>query len=321
MASSTNMGRTWQFLAAPVYQADTLFQNGCWEPAAIQQEDGLVRLFFANENPYRQSDEQEITQMQSSDEGQRWGQPETYSFRSGHRDGLPAPLLLLDRQGMAVAIEDNGLTPDGQFKPAICFTSWQNPGTTPIIDGSSTNRWSAVSATWPDRSYAGAPGLRQLPTGETLLSCQSNEKRGQPQMVVYVGDAHAQNFTNRSVPFIIATNVSGLWNSMCVVDANTVTALSTTTINGTQGLWAVVGHIVRSGQPARSDLRVTSMIAQAGLDITIDGDLHYPQRLQYSSDLQTWMDLSLLSGTQPSITYLDSAVRQNPQRFYRTVFP
>jgi hypothetical protein len=64
-------------------------------------------------------------------------------------------------------------------------------------------------------------------------------------MVVYVGDRHAKSFANRSVPFDLPEDVEGLWNSLFVKDDNTVTALSSTTINEVRGLWAVDGRVSR----------------------------------------------------------------------------
>ena len=68
VAVSKDGGRTWRH-HAQVYQADVLAKNGCWEPAAIQLPSGEVQVFFANEYPYRDTDEQEITMLRSSDHG------------------------------------------------------------------------------------------------------------------------------------------------------------------------------------------------------------------------------------------------------------
>jgi hypothetical protein len=94
--------------------------------------------------------------------------------------------------------------------------------------------------------YAGAPYLVQLPTGETLLSCQSDEGGpAKPQMVVYVGDENARGFSNPSVPFALPPDVAGNWNALFLKDSRTVVALSSTTAEGVRGLWAVDGKVVR----------------------------------------------------------------------------
>ena len=85
----------------------------------------------------------------------------------------------------------------------------------------------------------------------SFLSVQSTEGRGEPhdhtnsRMVVYVGDTSARSFTNRTVPFQALTDSRGLWNSLFVKDADTVTAISSTTIHGDRGLWAIDGQILR----------------------------------------------------------------------------
>jgi len=240
---SKDNGRTWS-PPQTLYQADVLFENGCWEPAMIQLPDGEVQLFFANENPYRNTNEQEITLLRSHDNGQTWTSPETVSIRKGHRDGMPVPLVLTGGKGVAVAIEDNGL--NGRFKPVIIHSSLADNWRLPPADGQSPRRWSALVSPLPGKVYAGAPYLRQLPNGETILSCQSTEGgRKEAQMVVYVGDDNARNFAQRSVPFRLPGNAKGLWNSLFVKDANTVTAISSAIIGGIAGVWAIDGKVIR----------------------------------------------------------------------------
>ncbi len=194
---SRDDGRTW---SAPVlvYEADTRFENGCWEPAAIQLPSGEVQLFFANENPYRQSAEQEIALVRSLDQGTSWSAPVRVSFRAGHRDGMPSPLLLRHGRGIAVAIEDDGL--DGAFKPVIVSSSladtWRE-----CVDGTSPRRWGALRTPLASAVYAGAPCLRQLSGGETVLSYHCASGRREPEMQVVLGDDEARGFAAPSVPF------------------------------------------------------------------------------------------------------------------------
>ncbi len=239
--TSKDRGRTW---SAPrqLYRAGREFENGCWEPAAIQLPDGEVQLFFTNEGPYRSTNEQEITLIRSFDHGSSWSKPERISFRAGHRDGMPVPLVLRDKKGIVAAIEDNGL--NGTFKPVILYTSLTDIWHTGCIVGKHPRRWSALKTDLPATVYAGAPYLCQLPCGVTLLSVQSNEgTRTKPQMVVYLGDSEARNFADKSIPFAIPANTRGVWNSLFVKGDNTITALSTTTIKQERGLWAIDGNV------------------------------------------------------------------------------
>src|SRR5690606_20369891 len=88
MASSIDQGLTW---SAPqtVYTAGPSFQDGCWEPAAIQLPDGEVQVYFANEFPYQETAEQEISLISSADEGASWSPSRPIAMRRGRRDGMP----------------------------------------------------------------------------------------------------------------------------------------------------------------------------------------------------------------------------------------
>ncbi|MHC4249319.1 MAG: sialidase family protein [Planctomycetota bacterium] len=242
VTASADGGRTWA-PARRIYEADTRWENGCWEPAAVQLPGGEVQLFFANESPYRKSKEQEITMLRSRDGGTTWGKPVTASFRAGKRDGMPVPVVLGGGRGIAVAIEDNGL--HGKLKPVIVHSplehSWRRP-----VGGDSPRRWSALAEPLPADVYAGAPYLRQMPTGETVLSAQVRPAgRKESHMVVWVGDEGARGLANPSVPFDVPPDVPCLWNSLFVKDADTVTAVSGTTVRGRKGLWMIDGRLVR----------------------------------------------------------------------------
>lgn len=233
MVSKDN-GHTWKHLGTP-YVADTEWHNGCWEPSAIQLPSGEIQLFFANENPYRHSNEQEISLVRSFDNGRAWTEAKAISFRAGHRDGMPAPLILKDGKGIVVAIEDNGYTP--MFTPSIIYTSLEDNWNA-CATAASPNRWSAIKAP-TSVEWGGAPYIRQMPSGETVLSFQSSVGCEKPQMVVYVGDETAHSFTGRSVPFVVPSDKGGWWNSLFVKNDKTITAITSTEGN----VWAIDGHI------------------------------------------------------------------------------
>ncbi|MHC4116172.1 MAG: exo-alpha-sialidase [Planctomycetota bacterium] len=241
--TSEDGGKTWT-ASSVVYQADTIWGNGCWEPAQIQLPSGEIQLYFANENPYRKSNEQEISVVRSYDNGLTWSKPTTICFRAGHRDGMPAPLVLKDGKGIVVAIEDNAL--GRKFRPAIISTSMKDRWSQPYADGASPRRWWALADPLPENVNAAAPYIRQFPTGETVLSCQIHEAGDEPVMAVYVGDAEARNFSGKTTPFNTDPGKSGKWNSLFIKNATTVTAVSGTTIASVTGLWAIDGHLVRA---------------------------------------------------------------------------
>lgn len=230
--ASDDGGRSWSDRAT-VFRAGFEWGRGIWEPAMVQLPGGEIQLFAANEWPYARNDDQEISRFRSSDGGWSWSAPETVGYRAGHRDGMPVPVVLRDGRGLAVAIEDDGVVA-GPFKPAILLLPADGAALASPIAGDSPARWIAVgdTAELPVGAYAGAPYLVQLPSGETLLSFQSNAGRSGDwslsTMAVAVGTPGARDFSGISHPFPVPDGRRALWGSLFVKDSATVTALTTT---------------------------------------------------------------------------------------------
>ena len=247
-ATSDDGGNSWNE-ARILYIADSNFKNGCWEPIALQLPDGEVQIYFANEAPYTDSDEQEISLMRSFDECATWSTAEKISFRKDFRDGMPSPIYLPHSKKIAVAIEDNGIK--GRFKPVIVSTSnnWKD-GYVPANDN---RREEALSraCSLHDSIYAGAPYLINLGKNHTLLSIQSTEERKganerYANMQVYVGDKNARNFGNRSTPVPnLPPDAQALWNSITQLDENTVIAVMSIYgfKTGQNGIWTIKGKV------------------------------------------------------------------------------
>ena len=236
LSASTDGGRSWTRREAPVYVAGNSSRTACWEPAAVEMPDGEVRLFFAHELP----GQQEIAMMTSRDAGATWTAARQVSLRPARRDGMPVPCLLQDGR-LVFSIEDNGIAgrdrPHPPFRPSI-------------IDYERADRWMALKVAPPDKNNLSAPYLVRLPSGETLLSAQSNaEDPRWHRMAVFVGDEQAKNFTHRSLPFGLPPEADGFWNSLFIKDASTVIALSNTSIGGQRGLWCVEGRVRRGAEP------------------------------------------------------------------------
>ena len=230
-----------------LYEAGYEFKNGCWEPSAVQLPSGEIQLFFANEGDYLNSDEQNISMLRSSDNGLTWTKNrEIVSYRAGKRDGMPVPLLLNNGKEVVFAIEDNGFD---AFKPYIIRNSltenWAN-----TVDAGSANRSYALADKIADNIYAGAPYLRQLKTGQTILSYQGTEGRTNKMefadMKVVVGDEQARNFSKKSTPFIIPADKSCLWSSVTVLNDNTIVAVtSTNAYSNHSEIWMIKGRLVQ----------------------------------------------------------------------------
>ncbi|MBT3268367.1 exo-alpha-sialidase [Candidatus Poribacteria bacterium] len=239
ITSSSDDGHTW---TAPrhVYRAGARWESGCWEPAMLATPSGEIQLFFANEHPYPDTREQEIALCRSLDGGATWTPPTAVIFRSGHRDGMPVPLALRDDSGTVVAIEDDGI--DGILKPSVVFSPDPANWSGAPVGGDSPHRWPALRDPLPASTYAGAPYLRQLLDGTTILSVQSDEiTPGEPRMTVYVGDDRARDFVDPTQPF----DGPSRWNALFVHADDTITAVSTTEIGGVAGLWAIDGRLRR----------------------------------------------------------------------------
>lgn len=240
---SSDKGITWSEPQI-IYQAGTRFSDGCWEPALLQLPTGELQVYFANEGPYTQSNEQEISMIASFDNGQIWEQEiKTVSFRAGRRDGMPVPLLL--EEEIIVAIEDNNVS---TFKPYLIRTSLANNWKT-FVDASSTNRTYALKEKLPDDIYAGAPYLVRIPTGEVILSYQTTAHRSNnwelSTMEVAIGDKTGKNFEKRTNPFDVALNKEAKWNALALWDEHTICAASTTNFNSDHcEVWIIKGHII-----------------------------------------------------------------------------
>lgn len=239
-------GQTWTD-ERTLYQADSKFENGCWEPSAIQLPNGDIELFFANENLYRQSNEQCISMVKSTDGGLSWSAAKTTSFRPHSRDGMPVPVLLQNGKEMAYSVEDNGFK---NFKPTIIRSALKDDWAKPV-GADDTNRNFALADRVPDSLYLGAPYLRQLKTGETILSYQGTEDRinnmNHSEMKVVIGDSEARNFDRKTIPFKLAPDKSGLWNSISVLDEYRIVALTSTSnyATGRGGeVWMIEGRVI-----------------------------------------------------------------------------
>ena len=247
IAKSYDDGLTWKDDQL-LYEAGYQFQNGCWEPAALQLPSGEVQLFFSDEGPYANSDEQNISLLRCFDNGKTWTKkPEIVSFRKGSRDGMPVPLYLPATKKILFSIEDNGFV---NFKPYIIRSSLKKNWHETVTAGSPYREY-ALKDSLRETVYAGAPYLTMLSNGNTLLSYQSTEFRTGNQdvhnaeMVVTVGDREGRHFTNPTVPFKIPINKTALWNSIAVLKDNTIIALTSTDgFNGKYEVWMIKGNLL-----------------------------------------------------------------------------
>lgn len=243
VTKSIDQGETW---SQPniLYGSEPRFRDGCWEPAFLQLPDGTVQIYFANENPYTNSDEQEISLLESYDNGESWTKEHrTVCFRKGFRDGMSVPILLNDE--IVITIEDNGV---GKFKPYTIrnkiVDNWKKP-----VYADSPLREYALKKKVGEQVYMGAPYIVKLPSGETMISYQSTRNRSdeweQSTMEIAIGDNNARNFELAEYPFTVPIEREAKWGSVMLWDEGSVAALSSSNWDGGNiTVWMKKGHLI-----------------------------------------------------------------------------
>lgn len=228
---STDNGATWEG-PIHIFDASHAWDDGCWEPSFLEiPGTGEIHCYFANEFPFTQSNEQEISLCRSFDDGLTWSEPERVCFRPGHRDGMPSAIIT-DAGEIVVIVEDNGY-PRG-FRATTMRCSLDQNWHDCWVDQNSPNRHVIFADNDEDNMQyiSAAPYIRKLNTGETLASWQGDHwdriglGEGRFDMFVAVGDPDARNFTQVSQPFGLDKSHHALWNSINVGAGNDVYALA-----------------------------------------------------------------------------------------------
>ena len=225
---STDNGKTWS-ADTQIYTAGTDFHTGCWEPAILELPSGELHLYVSDESPFVDNYDQCIQLLRSYDKGKTWTKtPETISYRPGSRDGMPTPVLIGDT--IIVTIEDNGWPGETTFVPVTLRSSLSDNWKGITIGPNSPYRTQVIDHNWCPKAYGGAPYMRILPWGETVLSRQAYHESNDydvMNMYVYVGDENARGFKAMSQPFNdnYDSRISIEWNSISVIDTGIVCAL------------------------------------------------------------------------------------------------
>ena len=82
---STDNGTTWSNEIF-VYDASYIWDDGCWEPSLIELPSGELQLYYSDEGPYTNSNEQNMSVCRSFDGGLTWSKPDIVSYRAGYSD-------------------------------------------------------------------------------------------------------------------------------------------------------------------------------------------------------------------------------------------
>lgn len=310
---SIDNGTTWSD-PIYVYDASHLFRDGCWEPSFLELPGGEVQLYFANENNFRVSDEQEISMCRSFDKGKTWSDPVRISYRAGYRDGMPVAILT-ENDEIVVIIEDNGQPGRNGFRAttvrsSLCdnWCKW--------ADASTIDR-QIIFADDADKTYiSAAPYLRKLKNGYTIASWQGDKgaRAGMGEnhydMFVAVGDKDARNFKGITEPFMLPVEMHALWNSVAVSDNGDVFAIASIGGKGKPNAISIIkGRAIDNfhvgyGKPNETDQIVmgTRSRKRSSLDFWYDKNKLYLKACINDADTSINRDLTmqLQTGTKPS---------------------
>jgi hypothetical protein len=241
---STDMGQTWGGIQT-VFQGKKKLADACWEPTFLELPNGNLQLYFTDEGRFDASSFQETKMLTSLDGGNSWlPEIKNVSYRYGARDGMPVALVAEDE--IFVSIESNKIW--NLLRPNILKTRVDEPWPLQVSE-------TAPERTEPDLSFGNGvrgagPYILRIPTGEILLSYQTNRNRPDMQhevVEVAVGDKTASNFGKITQPFNLPPTKSATWNSLMLWDSTTVAAVSSVDYSSsTVGAWYQLGHLINS---------------------------------------------------------------------------
>ena len=204
-----------------------------WEPGMTQLPSGEIQLFFSNElvssKKAKGRHEQKVLLIRSTDNGASWTSPKMVAFTPGTRDGMPVPLVLQDNKGIIIPVE----AVENMTSPEIIWTSMKaNWNYASVGTKENGRRWIGTV----DPVWGGAPTVIQMPSGETIISMQTELGRKldrykgwkKNSVVVMVGNSMAKNFGNLSYPYPnLPENEGRYFCSLFVLDADRVALLTT----------------------------------------------------------------------------------------------
>ncbi len=204
-----------------------------WEPGMIQLPTGEIQLFYSNEilstKNAKGRHEQKVLMISSLSNGHKWSKPRTVAFTPEGRDGMPIPLVLQEDKGILFVLE----AVENPTSPEILWSSlkanWKYEELGSYENG---RRWvSSIDPIW-----GGAPCIIQLPTGETIMSMQTEGGRKierytewkKNNVVVMTGNSIGKNFNNLTFPYPdLPVEEGRYFNSIFLVNDTTLALLTT----------------------------------------------------------------------------------------------
>lgn len=224
---SEDHGKSWAHHStiAEYLEKDRLYK-GVWEPY-LGEIDGRLTCFYANDFP-------ELTPRQNIESltwnGEKWADRQIISSGMEHdsRDGMPVWTKLSDG-GYALAIESTRYRDSGH--PFVIQLLYSNDG----------KRWSEpvdVYIPKTEGSKAGAPGIAELPSGQLVISFQTDEdasEKGDATSVMKtivsngtpVPYLRTENFTAADNVFDTPDGENSIWSGIWYADGYLYATAST----------------------------------------------------------------------------------------------
>ncbi|MEC3880507.1 hypothetical protein [Parapedobacter sp. 10938] len=230
---------------------EVFFNLGCDEPAFLQLPNGDIQLYFTNgavetdlallsatgldlSHPTRR-----IDMISSSDDGDTWSSKVArFGANDVEQRWIGAHTIVsrynqINSEASAVTINEKIILAfsDNQnvtFKPYTVRTPLTNPWPF-AINGDAQERDYALYKLLPDNQLIAGPTLLNLPSGEVLLSYETDfgKASGIRSMGVAVGNADAFDFTNDTHPFGFSDKHMSRQSSLVLWDTDTIAALAT----------------------------------------------------------------------------------------------
>jgi hypothetical protein len=209
-----------------------------WEPHVVQLPGGELELLVSSEKPWWRNPsanfmDQEIVYARSTDYGQTWTALKPASYLSGGRDGMPVPVVMQGNKGVLYTIE----SPSGGVRPSVVHRNlneeWDQAPWDRVND---SRRWASGL-----NVGGGAPYCVQLPTGEIVMLCHTNQAGSvwqtcRPQVQLTDNTGHNPRYTTLpcTTGYPLSANEGAYYNSLFVKDSEHIWLLVTrVTYNGT----------------------------------------------------------------------------------------
>lgn len=254
---------------------------GCDHPSLVALPNGTIQLYFTNGNASQDVQvlrstelsieiaEQKIEMIASVDDGLTWtSRLEAYGpdgvmhhwvgatpIASRHDKNNHDPSAAVVGNEIVVSFADNKTL---TYKPFTVRTNL-NANWPAASNGDTPERMYALYELLPENYRMDAPYLLTLPSGNTLLSYETDAGRLDDReiMEVAVGNQQAMDFTNYSQPFAVDLQHTAKQSSLLLFDESTVMALASSDYDNTDKVlapWTMKGYLIDEWEVNKAEI-------------------------------------------------------------------